>query len=112
MRSLTVDNSELQQQISDRQAQIGEANNVDWLEEQARRLGFVFPGESILIITTPGAALPAAGGINVALPTYAPSPSGSPRPSPSGTTTSPSASATPAPSPTPLVFVMPTPTAH
>jgi cell division protein FtsB len=109
--SLTAEHAALQQQITQRQQQIGEANNNDWLEEQARRLGFVFPGETLFIITTPGGALPAGGGVNAVLPTYAPSPS--PSPSASG---SPGASASPPPtphaSPTPLVFVMPSPTAH
>ncbi len=111
VRALNAQNSSLQQQIAQRSQQIGETNNVAWLEGQARRLGFVFPGETIFIITTPGAALPASGGINAVLPTYAPSPSpsASPGTSPSA---SPSAAATPRPSPTPLVFVMPSPSAH
>jgi len=111
VRSLTTENTALQQQITQRQHQIGEGNNNAWLEEQARRLGFVFPGETLFIITTPGAALPAAGGVNAVLPTYAPSPSPSPSPStgPAGSS-SPSPSAASHPSPTPLVFVMPSPT--
>lgn len=113
VRSLTAQNGALQQQITQRQQQIGETNNVDWLEEQARRLGFVFPGETIYIITTPGAALPAGGGVNAVLPTYAPSPSPSPSASAApGASPSASAAATPHPSPTPLVFVMPSPTPH
>ncbi len=115
VRSLTAQNSSLQQQITQRQQQIGETSNVDWLEEQARRLGFVFPGETIFIITTPGAASPPSGGVNAVLPTYAPSPSPSPTASASpgaSSTSSPSATPTPRPSPTPLVFVMPSPTPH
>ncbi len=115
VRSLTTHNGGLQQQISQRQQQIGEANNIDWLEEQARRLGFVFPGETVFIITTPGAALPPTGGVNAALPTYAPSPSPSPSPSVSpspGASSSASPSPTPRASPTPLVFVMPSPSPH
>jgi len=113
VRSLNAQNSTLQQQIAQRSQQIGETNNVAWLEGQARRLGFVFPGETMFIITTPGAALPASGGINAALPTYAPSPSPSPSASPgTSPSSSPAASATPRPSPTPLVFVMPSPSAH
>jgi cell division protein FtsB len=108
-RSLATQNSALQQQITERQQQIGEANNVDWLEEQARRLGFVFPGETIFIITTPGSALPPSGGVNAVLPTYAPSPSPAASASPG---TSPPSSPTAAATPTPLVFVMPSPTPH
>jgi cell division protein FtsB len=112
MRALSAENATLQQQITQRQLQIGEAGNVDWLEEQARRLGFVFPGETVFIITTPGSALPASGGINAVLPTYAPSVP--PAPSASTHGASPSASGTPTAraSPTPLVFVMPSPTAR
>jgi cell division protein FtsB len=113
VRSLTTANASLQQQITQREQQIGEANNNDWLKEQARRLGFVFPGETLFIITTPGAALPSGGGVNAVLPTYAPSPSPSPSRSASPGASS---SASPSPpthaSPTPLVFVMPSPTPH
>lgn len=111
VRSLTAENSTLQQQITQRTQQIGETNNVAWLEEQARRLGLVFPGETVFIITTPGAALPANGGVNAVLPTYAPSPSPSSSTSP-GASPAPSATATPQPTPSPLVFVMPSPTPH
>jgi hypothetical protein len=111
VRTLTAQNSSLRGQITQRQGQIGETNNVDWLEEQARRLGFVFPGETIFIITTPGGALPATGGVNAVLPTYAPSPSPSASVSPGASpSASSSPSATPRPSPTPLVFVMPSAT--
>jgi cell division protein FtsB len=113
VRSLSAEHAVLQQQIAQRQQQIGEANNNDWLEEQARRIGFVFPGETLFIITTPGSALPAGGGLNAVLPTFAPSPSPSPSSSSSpGASAPPSPSSTPHASPTPLVFVMPTPTPH
>jgi cell division protein FtsB len=104
--SLTTENAALQQQIGERQQQIGEANNTAWLQEQARRLGFVFPGETLYIVTTPGAALPQSGGLNAPLPTYAPSPSASTSPSPAP------ASPTPRPTPTPVTFVLPSPTPH
>ncbi len=113
VRTLRTENTALQQQISQRRQQIGEAGNVAWLEEQARRLGLVFPGETVYIITGPGSSLPASGGVNAPLPTYAPP---TPKPSPTATPSqspgaSPSGSAAPtaSPSPTPLVFVMPTP---
>jgi hypothetical protein len=113
VRSLSAQDSTLRQQIDQRTQQIGETNNVAWLEEQARRLGFVFPGETVFIITTPGAALPSSGGVNAVLPTYAASPSASASPSATSSPgASPAASATPKPSPTPLVFVMPSPTPH
>lgn len=105
VRALTAANSRLAQQIAERQVQIGEATSTDWLEEQARKLGFVFPGETIYILTAPGAKVPSGGGINAVLPTYEPSPSPTPGASPSG---SPSPSA----APTPVTFALPTPTAH
>lgn len=103
VRALTTENAALQQQIGDRQHQIGEANDTAWLEEQARRLGFVFPGETVYIITTPGVPVAPGGGLNAPLPTYAP-PTPSPTPTPS-----PSATPTPAPSPTPASFTLATP---
>ena len=112
VRALSAENTALQQQIDQRTTQIGEAGNVDWLEGQARKLGFVFPGETLYIITSPGTTLPPTGGINATLPTFAP-----PTPTPSASATpsaSPGASGSATPSapasPTPLVFVMPTPT--
>lgn len=110
VQSLTAQNAALQQQIGERHQQIGEADNSAWLEEQARRLGFVFPGESIFIITTPGAPTAASGGLNAPLPTFAPpSPSPSPSASPSA---SPSPSATMTATPTPVTFRLPSPTPH
>jgi cell division protein FtsB len=108
VQSLNAQNSALQQQIGERQQQIGEANNPAWLEEQARRLGLVFPGESIFIITTPGAPTAASGGLNAPLPTFAPSPS----PSPSASPSSASPSAKPVPTQTPATFVLPMPSPH
>ena len=105
VRSLTTENATLTTQIAERRQQIGEANNKDWLEEQARRLGFVYPGESVFIITTPNSGLPAGGGINAALPTYVP-PTATPAPS---TTAVPSPAATATPAPTPLTFFLPSP---
>ncbi|MBJ7609267.1 MAG: septum formation initiator family protein [Candidatus Dormibacteraeota bacterium] len=107
VHALTLQNAALQQQIVERQHQISEANDTAWLEEQARRLGLVFPGETVFIITTPGAGRPAAGGLNAPLPTYAASPSAIPT---AVASPSPSGSPTPRPTPTPMTFVLPTPT--
>lgn len=100
-------NSALQQQISDHQREIVEAQTVAWLEQEARKLGYVLPGEKVYEIAPPGQTTPQSGGVNVALPSFAvptptptptpvstPSPSSSPRPSGS---LSPSASASPSP---------------
>jgi cell division protein FtsB len=109
VRALTAQNNRLQQQIDERRVQIGEATSTDWLEEQARKLGFVFPGETIYILTAPGAKVPSGGGINAVLPTYAPSPSPSASASPGAAS---SGSPSPSASPTPITFALPTPTAH
>jgi cell division protein FtsB len=108
VRALSSQNAVLTQQIAERQQQIGEANDTAWLEEQARRLGFVFPGETVFIITTPGAPTAPSGGLNAPLPTYSP-----PTPSPSPST-SPSATPTPTPKPTPvpLSVAPPSPSPH
>lgn len=106
VRVLSAQNAAIQQQIKDRRQQIGEANDTAWLEEQARRLGFVFPGESVFIFTTPGAPSAANGGVNAPLPTYAP-PSASA--SISATSTSPTPTPTPAPTPVPLTAASPPP---
>lgn len=101
--SLQHENSTLQQQINDHQREIVEAQTVAWLENEARKLGYVLPGEKVYEITPPGTSAPPSGGVNVALPSFAlptptPSPTPTPRPSP---TPSASPSATPVPPPTP-----------
>ena len=81
------------------QAEIADANSSDWLQEQARKLGFVFPGEGVYILTGPGAKTPAGGGVNAPLPTFAPqTPTPSPTPAP-----------TPTPTPAPLTLASPSP---
>ncbi|TME45599.1 MAG: hypothetical protein E6I33_01800 [Chloroflexi bacterium] len=85
--ALQQQNSALQQQISDRQREIVEAQTAAWLEEEARKLGYVLPGEKIFVLTPPGQTAPASGGVYAPLPSFSPSPS--PRASP---TASPSPS--------------------
>lgn len=106
VRALSAQNAAIQQQIIERKQQIGEANDTAWLEEQARRLGFVFPGESVFIFTTPGAPSATNGGVNAPLPTYAPP---SPSPSPSAAA---SAAPTPTPAPTPVPLTVASPPPH
>ena len=108
VRALSAQNASISQQIKDRQQQIGEANDTAWLEEQARRLGFVFPGETVFIITTPGGPTAPSGGLNAPLPTYAPATS---TPTPSATP-SPTATPTPKPTPVPLAVAPPSPSPH
>jgi len=96
---LQQQNSTLQRQISDRQREIVEAQTAAWLEEEARKLGYVLPGEKIFVLTQPGQTTPASGGVNAPLPSFSPSPSprASPSASPSSGTTHPSPSAQPTP---------------
>lgn len=99
VRQLQQQNAALTQSISDHQREIVDAQTVAWLEEEARKLGYVLPGEKVYEITAPGHAGPASGGVNVALPSFAiPTPTSLP---------TPSASPTPKPSPTPMTFSLP-----
>ena len=93
MTALRQQNSTLQQQIGDHQREIVEAQTVAWLEEEARKLGYVLPGEKVYVIAPPGQTTPASGGVNVALPSFA-----LPTPTPTAT---PTALPTPAPSQSP-----------
>ena len=98
VKQLRQQNAALSQSISDRQREIVDAQTVAWLEEEARKLGYVLPGEKVYVIAPPGQTLPASGGVNVPLPNFAiPTPTPSPTPSPT-----PQAPATPRPSPTPV----------
>lgn len=99
VRQLQQQNAALTQSISDHQREIVDAQTVAWLEEEARKLGYVLPGEKVYEITPPGHSGPASGGVNVALPSFA-----IPTPTPSPT---PSATPTPKPSPTPVTFNLP-----
>ena len=108
---LTAGNAKLSQSIADHKAELLASQTTPWLEDQARQLGFVFPGETIYVVDA-AASLPPDGGLAIkSLPTYNPTPS----PTPSGSAT-PSPSADPAQglssSPTPQGFVLPTPAAH
>ena len=99
--TLAAQNAQLRQQISDRQTEIALAQTPAWLEEQARKLGYVLPGERIYVLIPPGEQVPAHGGVVAPLPSLAPSPTPTPTPNPS-------ASPTPA-APTPQSFQLPTP---
>ena len=101
-RQLAAQNAVLQQQIADARTQISEAQDPAWLQEQARRIGYVLPGEKVYVLVTPGTTpLPLGGGVSVPPPTFSPSPSptaadGAPPAPPAATT----------PTPTPYVFVI------
>lgn len=81
--ALRQQNTTLQRSISDHQREIVEAQTVAWLEEEARKLGYVLPGEKVYVIAPPGQATPASGGVNVSLPSLAtPTPTPSPTAAP------------------------------
>ncbi len=105
LRAAQQQNQALQHQIDERRAEIAQAQTTQWLEEQARKLGYVMPGEQIYVVTTPGASLPAGGGVDYkTLPTFNPSPSPGATPGPS-----PTPVGGPPATPTPFVFSLPTP---
>jgi hypothetical protein len=80
---LQEQNGILQQQVQERQRQIAEAQTLAWLEEEARKLGYVMPGERVYVVAPPGSAVPKSGGLNAALPTYSPTPAPTPSATPS-----------------------------
>jgi len=107
--ALSAQNAALTQQISDREREIADAQTVAWLEQQARQLGYIFPGEQLYVIVPPGGAHASTGGVSVPIPTFRPLASPTVKPSPSAKPTgSPSASPSHSPAPTPT----PTPTPH
>ena len=92
-------NALLKRQISERREEIAAAQTREWLIEEARKLGYVLPGERVYVITTPGAPLPPDGGIDLkSLPAYSvtPGPGGSPAPT-QQPVIGPSGGATPTP---------------
>ena len=100
------ENQRLQREIDQRQAEIAEAQTREWLVEEARKLGYVLPGERVFVLTSPGATLPPDGGIALKdLPTFVSAPS-SGKPAP---TAPPVLGPTTASSPTPFVFTVPGP---
>jgi cell division protein FtsB len=103
--ALTDQNSSLAQQISDRQREIADAQTVAWLEQEARQLGYIFPGEHLYIVVPPGRGTPASGGVSVPVPVFKVPALATPTPTPS-------AKPTPTPTPTPKPLTVPTPTPH
>jgi cell division protein FtsB len=102
--TLSQQNAVLHQQITDRRREIVEAQTAAWLIEESRKIGYIFPGETIYVVTPPGTSPPPGGGVNVPLPSFSlPTPTPSPPP-PSPTSGTP---ATP-----PQVLVIPTPSPH
>ena len=110
IQQLQQQNAGLQQEIAQRQREVDAAGTTAWLIQEARRRGYVLPGEKVYVPVTPGASLPADGGVglNTPLPIPGASPSPGARPSPTPTAAPPPAG-TPGP-PTPYVVVVPQPT--
>jgi cell division protein FtsB len=107
--ALAAQNSALAQQISDREREIADAQTVAWLEQEARQLGYIFPGEQLYVLVPPGAARASTGGVSVPIPTF--KPLATPPPTPSATP-KPSASPSPSPSHGPTASPNPTPAPH
>jgi cell division protein FtsB len=98
--ALAAQNARLQRDISESRTEIVLAQTPAWLEEQARRLGYVLPGEKVYVLTTPGAAIPASGGVAAplpVLPTPTPSPTATAAPTFAAAAASPSPQASPSP---------------
>ena len=109
VNTLAAQNSALVQQVSDREREIADAQTVAWLEQEARQLGYVFPGEHLYVIVPPGGARASTGGVSVPIPTF--KPLATPTPVPSST---PKPSATPSPTAGhgPTASPSPTPAPH
>jgi type II secretory pathway pseudopilin PulG len=110
--ALASQNAALTQQISDHEQEIADAQTVAWLEEEARQLGYVFPGEKLYVIVPPGSPHTSTGGVSVPIPTFKVLPPPTPPPSPtpkSSASPSPSPSHGPTPTPTPTPKPTPTP---
>ena len=111
--ALSAQNSALTQQISEREREIADAQTVAWLDQQARQLGYIFPGEQLYVISPPGEAHASTGGVSVPIPTFRPVASPTPKPTPTPRPTgSPSPSPSHGPTPTPTPTPRPTPTPH
>jgi hypothetical protein len=107
LTSAQLQNDRLRHQIDQRKAEIAQAQTREWLVEEARKLGYVLPGEQIYVLTSPGAHLPAGGGIDLkTFPSFNPSPSPGASAAPTPT---PVLGPTPGGSPTPFVFTLPNP---
>jgi cell division protein FtsB len=105
VNALVSRNASLTQQISDQEREIADAQTVAWLEQEARQLGYIFPGEHLYVVVPPGHDTPAVGGVSVPVPTFKPPPSPTPTPSAKP-------SATPTPTAIPVTVPSPTPTPH
>lgn len=110
VHTLQKENAALRDQVDLRQRELASASSGGWLEEEARRLGYVRPGDRIYVLATPGSKLPPDGGVDPGPLPGAPTPAPKPAAPPPAaqTSTAPAPAATPAPAgPTPLQFTVP-----
>ncbi|HEX6493310.1 MAG TPA: septum formation initiator family protein [Candidatus Dormibacteraeota bacterium] len=110
VHALQKENAALRQQVDLRKRELASASSGGWLEEEARRLGYVRPGDRIFVLATPGSKLPPDGGVDPGPLPGAPSPA--PRaaaaPPPAAPSSAPAPASTPTPAgPTPLQFTVP-----
>ena len=97
--ALSVQNAALSATIAADQRELSASGSTAWLEERARMLGFVAPGERVYIIGS-GTSV-THGGVPIApLPSWELQPGASPSPSPAPSS-APTASTAPLVSPTP-----------
>jgi Septum formation initiator len=103
--ALAAQNASLVQQISDSEREIADAQTIAWLEQEARQLGYIFPGEHLYQFVPPGRGGAAVGGVSVPVPVFKPPATPSPSPTPSV-----KPSPTPTPTARPVTVPSPTPT--
>jgi pyruvate dehydrogenase E2 component (dihydrolipoamide acetyltransferase) len=107
VHALQKENAALRQQVDLRKRELASASSGGWLEEEARRLGYVRPGDRIYVLATPGSKLPPDGGVDPGPLPGAPTPNPRPAaPAPAPAQSAPAATPTPA-GPTPLQFTVP-----
>lgn len=103
-RQLSAQNAAIALHIAQVKQEIANSSDPGWLEEQARKIGYVLPNEVVYVLVSPGAgALPPGGGVDAQPPVWTPPPTPSP---------SPTATPKPGASPTPYLFTLASPTPH
>jgi hypothetical protein len=111
VRTLQKENAALRQQVDLRRRELASASSSGWLEEEARRLGFIRPGERMYVLATPGAKVPAEGGVDPGplpgAPSPTPRPAGAPPAAVAQTAAPAPAAAASPPGPTPMQFTVP-----
>lgn len=114
VHTLQKQNAALRQAVELRRRELTSASSGGWLEEEARRLGYVRPGDRIFVLTAPGGKLPADGGVDPGpLPgatTPTPRPAGgagAPATAAPSSAPAPAAAAASPPGPTPMQFTVP-----